>query len=269
MINLGPFLYSQNKGHSKILTPGAPEMVQSQQTRTTLDVKQLSRAKIIYLRWGTELIISVGKIHLCTQEKWDRANVKVNITAYLSMRLLQSEWTIKRKRNSFGARAGASQSLCLSFRGATTSLSHCSEPNLTSAVTVSIGKIYLQGFGSQTITKLPVSSSQGSRHIHAEQYKGNTILQVVRFNPVRTWTMARFNHLRNQCGPFHCVSSPVAESHRSILSNLLHQLNFKKHIKGHHQLVLKSLLNVYRTKEVLLQKPTKDNTKWAPNWFNI
>ena len=103
-----------------------------------------------------------------------------------------------------------------------------------------------------------------------EQYKGNTILQVVHFNPVRTWTMARFNHLRNQwCGPFHCISSPVAESHSSILSNLLHQLNCKKHIKGHHQLVWKSLLNVYRTKEVFLWKPTKDNMKWAPNWFNI
>lgn len=47
------------------------------------------------------------------------------------------------------------------------------------------------------------------------------------------------------------------------------QLNFKKRIKGHHQLVLKSPLNVYRTKEVFLWKPTKDSMKWAPNWFNV
>jgi len=71
--------------------------------------------------------------------------------------------------------------------------------------------------------------------------------------------MARFKHLRNQCGLFHCISSPAAESHSTILSNTLHQLNFKKYMKGYHQLVLKNLLNVYRTKEVFLQKPTKDS----------
>lgn len=112
-------------------------------------------------------------------------------------------------------------------------------------------------------------SIEGSRHVHMEQYKGNTILQVVCFNPVRTWTMARFHHLRNRCGPFHCISSPAAESHSSILSNLIHQLNFKKRIKGHHKLVLKCPLNVHRTKEVFLWKPTKDSMKWAPNWLNV
>lgn len=64
----------------------------------------------------------------------------------------------------------------------------------------------------------------------------------------------------------HFIAFPLQhESHGSILPNLLHQLHFKKLIKGHRRLVWKCPLNKYSTKVVSVWKSMRDSIKLPSN----
>lgn len=91
----------------------------------------------------------------------------------------------------------------------------------------------------------------------------NPVSQVFHSNPVRTRTMARFHYLRNQWIPCHCISSPAQVPWQH--PDLLHQLHFKKLIKGHRRLVWKCPLNKYSTKVVSVWKSMRDSIKLPSN----